>query len=163
MLHPSGFRLVGLRLPPELLLGSAEGEQLVVWFPEVESRRYPRIRQLLVVTLLPTSLLPPLLEARRPRSVASDATCPRVSCYVPHFLSAPGLSQSTVSEPAGIQALVEEVRLLRKALEAANGYALRPPCSLLSLRGSGGGLRVFHSTLMTCIRLSPRSKSVSTV
>lgn len=30
-----------------------------------------------------------------------------------------------LSEPAGIQALVEEVRLLRKDLEVTNGYALK--------------------------------------
>ena len=50
-----------------------------------------------------------------------------VLCFL--FLSASGLSQSTQStpnEPEGMRALVAEVRLLRKALVAANGYALKP-------------------------------------
>jgi hypothetical protein len=49
-----------------------------------------------------------------------------VLCFL--FLSAPGLSQSTQSttnEPKGMQALVAEVRLLRKDLQATNGNALK--------------------------------------
>jgi|ERR671922_762396 chromosome segregation ATPase len=49
-----------------------------------------------------------------------------VLCFL--FLSESGLSQSTQStpnEPEGMQALVAEVRLLRKDLQATNGHALK--------------------------------------
>jgi DNA repair exonuclease SbcCD ATPase subunit len=41
------------------------------------------------------------------------------------FLSASGAGQSTSSESDGMQALVAEVRLLRKDLQTTNGYALK--------------------------------------
>ena len=44
-------------------------------------------------------------------------------CFL--FLCAPGLSQSTSSESQGMQALVAEVRQLRKDLQTNNGYALK--------------------------------------
>src|SRR5437867_9044663 len=50
------------------------------------------------------------------------------------FLSAPGLSQSTASESQGMQALVSEVRQLRKDLQASNGYALKAQILLYRLQ-----------------------------
>ena len=41
------------------------------------------------------------------------------------FVSASGLGQSTATESQGMQALVTEVRQLRKDLQATNGYALK--------------------------------------
>src|SRR2546427_8130950 len=41
------------------------------------------------------------------------------------FVAASGLGQSTATESQGMQALVAEVRQLRKDLQATNGYALK--------------------------------------
>jgi len=54
------------------------------------------------------------------------------------FLSVSGLSQSTSSEPQGMQALVAEVRELRKDLQATNGYALRAQVLLYRLQVQEG-------------------------
>jgi chromosome segregation ATPase len=58
-----------------------------------------------------------------------------VLCFL--FLSASGLSQSTQStpnEPEGMRALVAEVRLLRKDLQATNGHALKAQVLLYRLQ-----------------------------
>ncbi len=50
------------------------------------------------------------------------------------FLSAPGFGQSTASESQGMQALVAEVRQLRKDLQVTNGNALRVQVLLFRLQ-----------------------------
>ena len=50
------------------------------------------------------------------------------------FLSASGLGQSTSSESQGMQALVAEVRELRKDLQTTNGYALKAQVLLYRLQ-----------------------------
>ena len=55
-----------------------------------------------------------------------------VFCFL--FLCASGLSQSTSSESQGMQALVAEVRQLRKDLQATNGYALKAQILLQRLQ-----------------------------
>lgn len=50
------------------------------------------------------------------------------------FLSASGLGQSTSSESQGMQALVAEVRELRKDLQTSNGYALKAQVLLYRLQ-----------------------------
>jgi len=55
-----------------------------------------------------------------------------VFCFL--RLSASGLGQSTTSESQGIQALVAEVRQLRKDLQATNGNALKAQILLYRLQ-----------------------------
>ena len=50
------------------------------------------------------------------------------------FFSASGLAQSTSSESHGMQALVAEVRELRKDLQTINGYALKAQILLYRLQ-----------------------------
>lgn len=50
------------------------------------------------------------------------------------FLAASGLGQSTSSESQGMQALVAEVRELRKDLQTTNGYALKAQVLLYRLQ-----------------------------
>src|SRR6267378_2604424 len=50
------------------------------------------------------------------------------------LISAPGLGQSTSSDSEGMQALVAEVRQLRKDLQATNGYALKAQILLYRLQ-----------------------------
>ena len=50
------------------------------------------------------------------------------------FLSASGLGQSTSSDSEGMQALVAEVRQLRKDLQTSNGYALKAQVLLYRLQ-----------------------------
>jgi hypothetical protein len=50
------------------------------------------------------------------------------------FFSASGLGQSTSSESQGMQALVAEVRELRKDLQTTNGYALKAQILLYRLQ-----------------------------
>jgi arginine/lysine/ornithine decarboxylase len=50
------------------------------------------------------------------------------------FLAAPGLGQSTASESQGMQALVIEVRQLRKDLQTNNAYALKAQILLYRLQ-----------------------------
>ena len=60
----------------------------------------------------------------------------RTWLFVPCFLllSASSLAQSTSSESQGMQALVAEVRQLRKDLQASNGYALKAQLLLYRLQ-----------------------------
>src|ERR1041385_4159006 len=55
-----------------------------------------------------------------------------VSCFL--FLSVSGLGQSTASESQGMQALVAEVRQLRRDLQATNGNALKAQILLYRLQ-----------------------------
>ncbi len=55
-----------------------------------------------------------------------------VFCFL--FLCVSALSQSTSSEAPGMQALVAEVRQLRKDLQATNGYALKAQVLLYRLQ-----------------------------
>jgi len=50
------------------------------------------------------------------------------------LISAPAVSQSTSSDCAGMQALVAEVRQLRKDLQTTNGYALKAQVLLYRLQ-----------------------------
>ena len=50
------------------------------------------------------------------------------------LISAPGLGQSTSSDSQGMQALVAEVRQLRKDLQTTNGYALKAQILLYRLQ-----------------------------
>ena len=50
------------------------------------------------------------------------------------LISAPGLGQSTSSDSQGMQALVAEVRQLRKDLQTTNGYALKAQLLLYRLQ-----------------------------
>jgi chromosome segregation ATPase len=50
------------------------------------------------------------------------------------FISAPALGQSTSSNSEGMQALVAEVRQLRKDLQTTNGYALKAQILLYRLQ-----------------------------
>src|SRR5438270_11873128 len=55
-----------------------------------------------------------------------------VFCFL--FLSASGLGQSTANDPQGMQALVAEVRQLRKDLQTTNGNALKAQVLLYRLQ-----------------------------
>src|SRR5437773_297042 len=55
-----------------------------------------------------------------------------VLCFL--LFSASSLAQSTSSESQGMQALVAEVRQLRKDLQASNGYALKAQLLLYRLQ-----------------------------
>src|SRR6266566_7444081 len=55
-----------------------------------------------------------------------------VLCFL--LFPAPGLGQSTSSESQGMQALVAEVRQLRKDLQTTNGYALKAQILLYRLQ-----------------------------
>src|SRR5437588_11997734 len=55
-----------------------------------------------------------------------------VFCFL--FLSACGLGQSTANDPQGMQALVAEVRQLRKDLQTTNGNALKAQVLLYRLQ-----------------------------
>lgn len=57
------------------------------------------------------------------------------------LISAPSLGQSNSSDSQGMQALVAEVRQLRKNLQTTNGYALKSADSPLSLADSGSNSR----------------------
>src|SRR5215472_13868602 len=61
---------------------------------------------------------------------------PRSLLFALCFLSLPafGLAQSTATESQGVQALVAEVRQLRKDLQATNGNALRVQLLLYRLQ-----------------------------
>jgi chromosome segregation ATPase len=50
------------------------------------------------------------------------------------LISAPAVSQSTASDSGGMQALVAEVRQLRKDLQTTNGYALKAQILLYRLQ-----------------------------
>src|SRR6266436_7830537 len=50
------------------------------------------------------------------------------------LISAPAVSQSTSSDSGGVQALVAEVRQLRKDLQTTNGYALKAQVLLYRLQ-----------------------------
>jgi chromosome segregation ATPase len=50
------------------------------------------------------------------------------------LISAPAVSQSTSSDSEGMQALVAEVRQLRKDLQSTNGYALKAQVLLFRLQ-----------------------------
>lgn len=63
------------------------------------------------------------------------------------FASASGLGQSTATESQGMQALVTEVRQLRKDLQATNGYALKAQVLFLSLAISAGSRCASFGTL----------------
>ena len=59
------------------------------------------------------------------------------------FLSSSGLgqsTQSTLNEPQGMQALVAEVRQLRKDLQTANAYALKAQILLERLQVQEGAV-----------------------
>src|SRR5258708_13432390 len=55
-----------------------------------------------------------------------------VLCFL--LLSVSSLAQSTPTESQGMQALVTEVRQLRKDLQASNGYALKAQILLYRLQ-----------------------------
>lgn len=55
--------------------------------------------------------------------------------------SAPGMCQSSSSDTQGMQALVAEVRQLRKDLQASNGYALKAQILLYRLQAQEAAVR----------------------
>ena len=54
------------------------------------------------------------------------------------FVSASGLGQSTATESQGMQALVAEIRQLRKDLQTTNGYAIKAQVLLYRLQVQEG-------------------------
>ena len=80
-----------------------------------------------------------------------------VLCFL--LLPVSSLAQSS-SESQGMQALVAEVRLLRKDLQASNGYALKANFSSIDYRFRRLPLRVHRSTLMTSVQNLLRRRSI---
>src|SRR5205085_11252793 len=81
-----------------------------------------------------------------------------VFCFL--FLSASGLGQSTATESQGMQALVAEVRQLRKDLETSNGNALKAKFCSIACSFRRQPLRVFRNTLTICVRGSPKYRDI---
>ena len=63
-------------------------------------------------------------------------------CFL--LLCTSGLGQSTSNESQGMQALVAEVRQLRKAVQATNGYALQAQVFFIACNFGRQPLREFR-------------------